>query len=74
MALANRRNASSPRRSISCEKLRGFFCNSYNVIEIKNNTIKAKLKIVGGGYVDFKEIIKQREILKPSHITQTNTF
>jgi len=60
--------------SISCEKLRGFFCNSYNVIEIKNNTIKAKLKIVGGGYVDFKEIIKQREILKPSHITQTNTF
>jgi len=60
--------------SVSCEKLRGFFCNSYNVIEIKNNKIKAKLKIVGGGYVDFREIIKQREILQPSDITQCNNF
>jgi len=56
--------------SVSCEKLRGFFCNTYNVIEIKNNTVNAKLKIVGGGYVDFKEIIKHREILQASDISQ----
>ncbi|MEM3623188.1 MAG: metallophosphoesterase [Candidatus Bathyarchaeia archaeon] len=56
--------------SISCEKLRGFFCNSYNIIEIKNKKIEAKLKIVGGGYVDFKEIVKRREILQASDISQ----
>jgi len=58
--------------SVSCEKLRGFFCNSYNVIEIKNKKINAKLKIVGGGYVDFKEIVKRREILQASDISQYN--
>jgi 3',5'-cyclic AMP phosphodiesterase CpdA len=56
--------------SVSCEKLRGFFCNSYNVVEIKNKKIDAKLKIVGGGYVDFKQIIKRREILQASDISQ----
>jgi len=56
--------------SVSCEKLRGFFCNSYNVIETKNKKINAKLKIVGGGYVDFKEIVKRREILQASDISQ----
>jgi Icc protein len=55
--------------SASCEKLRGFFCNSYNVIKIKNRKINANLKIVGGGYVDFKEIVKRREILQASDIS-----
>jgi len=31
--------------SVSCEKLRGFFCNSYNVINVKAGEIEAKLKI-----------------------------
>jgi 3',5'-cyclic AMP phosphodiesterase CpdA len=56
--------------SVSCEKLRGFFCNSYNVMEIKNKKVNAKLKIVGGGYVDFKEIVKRREVLQASDISQ----
>ena len=56
--------------SVSCEKLRGFFLNSYNVIEIKNKKVNAKLKIVGGGYVNFKEIVKRREILQASDISQ----
>jgi 3',5'-cyclic AMP phosphodiesterase CpdA len=56
--------------SVSCEKLRGFFCNSYNIIEIKNKKIDTKLKIVGGGYVDFKEIVKRREVLQASDISQ----
>jgi Icc protein len=58
--------------STSCEKLRGFFCNSYNVIKIKERKIDANLKIVGGGYVDFREIVKRREILQASDISQYN--
>jgi 3',5'-cyclic AMP phosphodiesterase CpdA len=54
--------------SVSCEKLRGFFCNSYNVLKIGRKKIDAKLKIVDGNYVDFKEIVKRREILKASDI------
>ncbi len=56
--------------SVSCEKLRGFFCNSYNVITVKGNKIEAKLKIVGGDFVDFSEIVKRREILQKSDISQ----
>ncbi|MDH5481458.1 MAG: metallophosphoesterase [Candidatus Bathyarchaeota archaeon] len=56
--------------SVSCEKLRGFFCNSYNIISVKGNKIEAKLKIVGGDFVDFDEIVKRREILQKSDISQ----
>jgi 3',5'-cyclic AMP phosphodiesterase CpdA len=54
--------------SVSCEKMRGFFCNSYNVIEIKKKKISARLKIVDGDYVDFDKIVKRREILRDSDI------
>jgi 3',5'-cyclic AMP phosphodiesterase CpdA len=56
--------------SVSCEKLRGFFCNSYNVINIKDGKIEAKLKIVGGEFVDFGEIVKRREVLQEADISQ----
>jgi len=56
--------------SVSCEKLRGFFCNSYNVVTIKGKRIEAKLKIVGGDLVDFSEIVKRREVLQESDISQ----
>jgi len=56
--------------SISCEKLRGFFCNSYNVITIKKKEVEARLKIVNGGFIDFDEIVKRREILQISDISQ----
>ena len=56
--------------SVSCEKLRGFFCNSYNVIEVQRKNIGAKLKIVGGDFADFDEIVKRREILQESDISQ----
>lgn len=49
--------------SVSCERLRGFFYNSYNVIEVKNGKISSKLKIVGGDYIDLKEVVKRREVL-----------
>lgn len=54
--------------SVSCQKLRGFFCNSYNVIMVERGGIDARLKIVGGGYVEFGEIVKRREIIRASDI------
>lgn len=58
--------------SVSCEKMRGFFCNSYNVVTVKGKKVDAKLKIVGGDLVDFNEIVKRREILQASDISQYN--
>lgn len=55
--------------SVSCEKLRGFFCNSYNVIKIDKQKIDAKLKIVNGKFVDFSDIVKRREVLRESDIS-----
>ena len=43
--------------AVSTRKLRGFFDNSYNVIEIHDGQITAKLKIVGGSMLDFREVI-----------------
>ena len=60
--------------SVSCEKLRGFFCNSYNVLKIEKKKIDAKLKIVDGNYVDFEEIVKRREILQASDISRYSDF
>ncbi|MBS7608001.1 MAG: metallophosphoesterase [Candidatus Bathyarchaeia archaeon] len=56
--------------SVSCERLRGFFLNSYNVIEVKDKKVEAKLKIVGGDYISFEEVVKRREILQSTDISQ----
>jgi hypothetical protein len=40
------------------------------VIEIKDRTVEAKLKIVGGDYVSFEEVVKRREILQASDVSQ----
>jgi 3',5'-cyclic AMP phosphodiesterase CpdA len=55
--------------SLSCEKLRGFFCNSYNVLKIMKGRIEEKLKIVNGEFVDFADIVKMREVLQASDIS-----
>jgi len=56
--------------SVSCEKLRGVFYNSYNIITVKKKEIEAKLKIVDGRFVGFNEIVSRREILESSDISQ----
>jgi 3',5'-cyclic AMP phosphodiesterase CpdA len=43
--------------AVSTIRLRGFFENSYNVIEIENGRIKPRLKIVGGDFIDFKKLM-----------------
>ncbi len=54
--------------SVSSEKLRGFFCNSYNIIEINKGKINEKLKIVDGDLVEFDEIVKMKEVISQSDI------
>jgi 3',5'-cyclic AMP phosphodiesterase CpdA len=56
--------------SVSCEKLRGFFCNSYNVIKINKRRIDEKLKIVDGNFVDLDDIVNMREVIEASDISK----
>jgi len=55
--------------SVSCEKLRGFFCNSYNVIEVERKKARARLKIVNGEFIEFEDIVKRREALQKTDIS-----
>jgi Icc protein len=57
--------------SVSSERLRGFFCNSYNVITTKKNRVEEKLKIVNGNFVDFSDIVGMREVLQASDISSS---
>lgn len=45
--------------SVSSERLRGFFHNSYNIVDVKKDELKSKLKIVGGGSISFKEVLQK---------------
>ena len=45
--------------SVSSERLRGFFHNSYNILEITKDEIETKLKIVGGRSISFKEVLEK---------------
>ena len=54
--------------SVSSEKLRGFFCNSYNIITIEKGRIEEKLKIVDGDLIDFDDIVRMREVFQESDI------
>ena len=51
--------------TVSSERLRGFYAHSYNTIQITRGSIQAKLKIVGGKYLDFDEVVKGRVSLPP---------
>lgn len=45
--------------SVSSERLRGFFQNSYNIVEISKDEIKVRLKVVGGRSTSFKQILEK---------------
>jgi Icc protein len=45
--------------SVSSERLRGFFNNSYNIVEVDRDELKARLKVVGGRSVSFKDILEK---------------
>jgi len=43
--------------SVSSERLRGFFNNSYNIVEVSKDELKVRLKVVGGRSISFKEVL-----------------
>jgi len=51
--------------TVSSEKFRGFFANSYNIIKVRKKKIDAKIKVVGGDTLDFKKILKENEPFIP---------
>lgn len=44
--------------SLSSERLRGFYSNSYNIIEVDGQDFKAELKIVGGEKINLDRVVK----------------
>jgi hypothetical protein len=56
--------------SLSSERLRGFFANSYNIIKVGKDGYEASLKIVGGPKIDFNKIIAGESAL--THIPFIN--
>ena len=51
LSIANAGTASS-------ERVRGFFENSYNIVNIQNGTFRVDLKIVGGKRTPLRDIVK----------------
>ena len=43
----------------SSERVRGFFENSYNIVNIENGTFRVDLKIVGGKRIPLRDIVKE---------------
>ena len=44
--------------TVSSERVRGFFENSYNIINIQNGTFRVDLKIPGGKRIQLRDIVK----------------
>jgi 3',5'-cyclic AMP phosphodiesterase CpdA len=44
--------------TVSSERVRGFFENSYNIVNIENGTFRVDLKIVGGKRLQLRDIVK----------------
>lgn len=53
--------------TLSSERLRGFYAHSYNVIRVSKGKIQARLKIVGGKYLNYDDVVKGRVRLPPFH-------
>lgn len=47
--------------AVSTIRLRGFFENSYNVIQVENGKISPRLKIVGGDFIDFNKLTRNQQ-------------
>ena len=46
--------------SVSSKRLRGFFRNSYNIIEIRNEHVDVKVKVVGGEKLKMSDVYSPR--------------
>lgn len=45
--------------TLSSERMRGFFSNSYNIVELDGKKIKTYLKVVGGEKMDLTRIVEE---------------
>jgi len=45
--------------SVSSERLRGFFHNSYNIVEVGKDELKARLRVVGGRSISYKQVLEK---------------
>jgi hypothetical protein len=43
--------------------MRGFFKNSYNIIDVHRDRVEITLKVVGGESMSLKDIVKAREVV-----------
>ena len=46
--------------TLSSERFRGFFANSYNIIKLDGKRVDARLKIVGGKSMSYEDVTKGR--------------
>lgn len=51
--------------TLSSERPRGFFANSYNIIDIQDNDLKVYLKVVGGKMIDMRNVLKHKYLHLP---------
>jgi len=51
--------------TVSSERTRGFFQNSYNIIDIQDGGLKIYLKVVGGKMMDMERIMAEERIWLP---------
>lgn len=51
--------------TLSSERTRGFFANSYNIIELQDKEIRAYLKVVGGKKTDLKNVLRHEYLHLP---------
>lgn len=54
--------------TVSSERTRGYFANTYNIIDVNENTGKAKvwLKLVGGKRLKMADVVRSKETYIPS--------
>jgi len=52
--------------TVSSERTRGFFANSYNIIDIQKEEVKIYLKVVGGKRINLKDVLKHDYLHLPS--------
>ena len=50
--------------TVSCDRMRGFFENSYNIITIEKGKVSVDLKVVGGERMPLQNTAKMREVVE----------
>ncbi|MCS6768612.1 MAG: metallophosphoesterase family protein [Candidatus Nitrosocaldus sp.] len=49
--------------TVSSERMRGFFKNTYSIVDLRRDRIEITLKVVGGESMPLRDIVKAREVM-----------